>query len=183
MLVLEAKFKGKQNQYNALGEAIRTALFIRNKALRHWQDTPGVGKNDLQKLCATLASEFEWAGKLNSMARQACADRAWFAISRFYANCKAKKPGKKMRDFGMRDSRMRDGGGNNSSRHLSGIIPPLTLSGIIPPKTLSVIHGTKNVGILLSTKRQGGSYQKIESTSLSLMALRQVLSSLLVLVI
>ncbi len=120
MLVLEAKFKGKQNQYNALGEAIRTALFIRNKALRHWQDTPGVGKNDLQKLCATLASEFEWAGKLNSMARQACADRAWFAISRFYANCKAKKPGKKMRDFGMRDSRMRDGGGNNSSRHSLG---------------------------------------------------------------
>lgn len=95
MLVLEAKLKGKQNQYNALDEAIRTALFIRNKALRHWQDTPGVGKNDLQKLCAVLATEFEWAAKLNSMARQASADRAWFAISRFYANCKAKKQGKK----------------------------------------------------------------------------------------
>jgi putative transposase len=29
------------------------------------------------------------------MARQASADRAWFAISRFYENCKNKKPGKK----------------------------------------------------------------------------------------
>lgn len=67
MLVLEAKLKGKQNQYDALDEAIRTGLFIQNKARRYWQDTPGVGKNDLQKLCAVLASEFEWAGKLNSM--------------------------------------------------------------------------------------------------------------------
>jgi len=38
MLVLEAKLKGKQYQYNCLNEAIRTALFIRNKALRHWMD-------------------------------------------------------------------------------------------------------------------------------------------------
>jgi putative transposase len=58
-------------------------------------DNKGVGKNDLQKLCAVLGKEFEWAGKLNSQARQASADRAWFAISRFFANCKAKKSGKK----------------------------------------------------------------------------------------
>ncbi|MCP6759348.1 MAG: transposase [Fischerella sp. CENA71] len=95
MLVLEAKLKGKQSQYNSIDEAIRTALFIRNKALRHWIDNKNVGKNDLQKLCAVLAKKFEFADKLNSMARQASADRAWLAIKRFYDNCKAKKPGKK----------------------------------------------------------------------------------------
>ena len=60
-------------------------------------DNRGITKNDLQKYCAVLASnpEFPWAKKLNSMARQAQADRAWFAISRFFENCKAKKPGKK----------------------------------------------------------------------------------------
>ncbi len=42
-----------------------------------------------------LAANFEWAEKLNSMARQASADRAWAAISRFYSNCKKKIPGKK----------------------------------------------------------------------------------------
>ncbi|MBD2516009.1 IS200/IS605 family element transposase accessory protein TnpB [Nostoc sp. FACHB-973] len=95
MLVLEAKLKGKQSQYNSIDEAIRTTLFIRNKALRHWMDNKDIGKNDLQKLCAVLAKEFDFANKLNSMARQASADRAWFAIKRFYDNCKAKKPGKK----------------------------------------------------------------------------------------
>jgi putative transposase len=95
MLVLEAKLKGKQSQYNLIDEAIRTALFIRNKALRHWMDNKDVGKNDLQKLCAVLAKEFDFADNLNSMARQASADRAWLAIKRFYDNCKAKKPGKK----------------------------------------------------------------------------------------
>ena len=34
-----------------------------------------------------MAKEFEWAGKLNSMARQAMAQRAIFAIQRFFANC------------------------------------------------------------------------------------------------
>jgi putative transposase len=34
-----------------------------------------------------MAKEFEWAGKLNSMARQASAERAIFAIQRFFANC------------------------------------------------------------------------------------------------
>ena len=42
-----------------------------------------------------MAKEFEWASKLNSMARQAAAERAIFAIQRFCSNCKAKKPGKK----------------------------------------------------------------------------------------
>ena len=95
MLVLEAKLKGKDWQYELLSEAIRTANFIRNKAVRYWMDNRGVDKNDLQKLCAILAKEYEWAGKLNSQARQSSADRAWLAISGFYANCKEGKPGKK----------------------------------------------------------------------------------------
>jgi putative transposase len=95
MLVLESKLKGKNWQYELLEEAIRTANFIRNKALRYWMDNRGVDKNDLQKLCVILAKEYEWAQKLNSQARQSSADRAWLAISRFYANCKKGETGKK----------------------------------------------------------------------------------------
>lgn len=95
MVVLEAKLKGKDWQYELLEEAIRTANFVRNKALRYWMDNRGVSKNDLQKLCATLAKEYDWAGKLNSQARQSSADRAWNGISRFYKNCRENKPGKK----------------------------------------------------------------------------------------
>ena len=115
MLVFESKLKGSPAQFAKLDEAIRTGQFIRNACLRYWMDNQGVTKNDLQKYCAVLAAnpEFPWAKKLNSMARQAHADRAWFAISRFCAlnaprlaasapgyananeNCKAKKPGKK----------------------------------------------------------------------------------------
>jgi putative transposase len=39
--------------------------------------------------------EFPWVKKLNSMARQASAERAWSAISRFFENCKKKVLGKK----------------------------------------------------------------------------------------
>ncbi len=95
MLVLEAKLRGQKQQFAELDEAIRTANFVRNKALRFWQDNKGVGKKELSALCAVLAKEFEWAKKLNSMARQASAERAWFSISRFYANCKSAKAGKK----------------------------------------------------------------------------------------
>lgn len=95
MLVFESKLQGKTEQYVALDEAIRTAQFIRNSCLKHWMDNKGVSKNDLQKLCAVLAKGYEWANKLNSQARQASADRAWLAISRFFDNCKKKKPGKK----------------------------------------------------------------------------------------
>jgi putative transposase len=95
MIVFEFKLTGNKQQYLVLDDMIRTANFIRNKALRYWLDNPGTKWNDLQKLCAVLAKESEWANKLNSQARQASADRAWLAISRFYANCKAKKQGKK----------------------------------------------------------------------------------------
>ena len=52
-------------------------------------------QNDLQCSCAVLAKDFPFAACLNSQARQAAADRAWFAISRFYEHCKTHKPGKK----------------------------------------------------------------------------------------
>ncbi|MEG3931786.1 MULTISPECIES: transposase [unclassified Microcoleus] len=95
MIVLEFKLKGKAEQYRIMDEMIRTAQFVRNKTLRHWIDNQGIKLVDLYKQCAIMAKEFEWAGKLNSTARQASAERAIFAIGRFFANCKAKKPGKK----------------------------------------------------------------------------------------
>jgi len=95
MIVREFKLKGKSQQYRVMDEIIRTAQFVRNKALRHWMDNQGVKLSDLYKQCAIMAKEFEWAGKLNSMARQAMAQRAIFAVQRFCSNCKAKKPGKK----------------------------------------------------------------------------------------
>lgn len=95
MLVYEFKLKGKAQQYRLIDEAIRTALFIRNKCIRYWLDNSKIGKYDLSAYCKVLASEFSFAKKLNSMARQASADRAWAAISRFYDNCKKKIVGKK----------------------------------------------------------------------------------------
>ena len=50
---------------------------------------------DLNKYCAVLAKEFPFANQLNSMARQAAAERAWASIQRFYDNCKGKVAGKK----------------------------------------------------------------------------------------
>jgi len=95
MLAYEYKLAGTKKQYAAIDEAIRTVQFIRNKCLRLWMDQRGVSKNDLQCYCAQLAKEYSFVSKLNSQARQSSADRAWSAVSRFYENCKAKKPGKK----------------------------------------------------------------------------------------
>jgi len=110
MLVFEAKLEGEEQQYRLLDEAIRTARFIRNSCLRYWMDNKGIGRYELSAYCAVLAKEFPWADKLNSMARQASAERAWSAIAKFFDNCKKNKPGKKMRDFG----------GNNSSQNSLG---------------------------------------------------------------
>ncbi len=95
MLVYEYKLDGNQKQFAAIEEAIRVAQFIRNKCLRLWMDGTNVSQNDLQTYCAVLAREYPFATRLNSQARQASADRAYFAICRFYENCKNKKPGKK----------------------------------------------------------------------------------------
>ncbi len=95
MLVFEAKLEGTTEQYGSLDQAIRTARFVRNACLRYWMDNKGIGRYELSAYCAVLAKEFPWAMKLNSMARQASAERAWSAIARFYDNCKKGKPGKK----------------------------------------------------------------------------------------
>ncbi|WP_152590723.1 RNA-guided endonuclease InsQ/TnpB family protein [Nostoc sphaeroides] len=97
MLVFEAKLEGTKEQYQSLDQAIRTARFVRNACLRYWMDNKGIGRYDLSKFCAVLAAntEFPWVAKLNSMARQASAERAWSAIARFFENCKKSKPGKK----------------------------------------------------------------------------------------
>ncbi|MFN7714291.1 MAG: RNA-guided endonuclease InsQ/TnpB family protein [Pseudanabaenaceae cyanobacterium] len=70
-------------------------MFVRNKALRLWMDVKDSDKYDLNKYCAVLAKEFEFAKKLSSQARQASAERAWSAINRFFENCKKKVSGKK----------------------------------------------------------------------------------------
>src|SRR3989440_6864668 len=95
MLIFEYKLDGSKAQYAAIDEAGRIVQFIRNKCLRLWMDEGGISKNDLQCYCAVLAKDYSFATRLNSQARQASADRAWFAVSRFYDNCKKHKPGKK----------------------------------------------------------------------------------------
>jgi hypothetical protein len=94
-VILEFKLKGSQRQYTAIDEAIRVTQFIRNKCVRLWQDTWGATATDLSAYCRILAQEYTFVRKLNAMARQAAAERAWSAISRFYGNCKKKKAGKK----------------------------------------------------------------------------------------
>jgi putative transposase len=95
MIIFEFKTYGKPQQFQSIDEAIRTVQFVRNKCLRLWID--GGAKNcfDLNKHCAVLSKHFPFAGKLNSQARQAAAERAWAAIARFFDNCKKKILGKK----------------------------------------------------------------------------------------
>jgi putative transposase len=88
MLVFELKAYAKSAQFVAIDDAIRATQFIRNKCIRFWMDNPKVGKYELSKQCTILAAEFPFANNLNSMARQAAAERAWAAISHFYDNCK-----------------------------------------------------------------------------------------------
>ncbi|HAZ43955.1 MAG TPA: transposase [Cyanobacteria bacterium UBA11369] len=110
MLVFEFKAYGKPKQFSAIDEALRTVQFIRNKALRFWMDGLGKTQYDLNKYCAVLAKEFPFCNELNSMARQASAERAWSAITnarcstwgnpktalaRFYDSCKKQIPLKK----------------------------------------------------------------------------------------
>lgn len=97
MLVLEAKLKGKDWQFNALEQALRTAWFIRNSCLHYWMDNRGTSRNDLYQYCKTLAdnSELPWAKQINSQARQANAECGWSGIAKFFENCKKPIPGKK----------------------------------------------------------------------------------------
>jgi putative transposase len=95
MIVLEFKAKGKTTQYRAIDEAILTAQFVRNKAIRHWMDNQGVGQKELYRLSKTLREEFPFVKALNSSACQASIERAYSSIARFYSNCKKSIPGKK----------------------------------------------------------------------------------------
>ncbi|NJL82293.1 MAG: transposase [Chloroflexaceae bacterium] len=101
MIVLEMKAVVKPSQCAAIDDAIRTVQFIRNKALRLWMNAKRedrIDKYSLNKYCALLAKEFKFADELNSTARQASAERAWSAISRFYDNCKKGVKRKKVRN-------------------------------------------------------------------------------------
>ncbi len=93
MITLEFKAYGKLPQFSAIDEAIRTAQFVRNKCLRLWIDGGAKSCFDLNKYTKIIADEFDFADKLNSTARQASAERAWAAITRFYENCKKKISG------------------------------------------------------------------------------------------
>jgi len=95
VLTYEYKLQGSKAQYTAIDEAIRIVQFLRNKCLRLWMEKRGISDYDLNVHCAVLAKAFPFAARLNSQARQTSAERAWFAISRFYENCKKHKPGKK----------------------------------------------------------------------------------------
>ncbi|KKD39449.2 RNA-guided endonuclease InsQ/TnpB family protein [Limnoraphis robusta] len=95
MIVLEFKVQGKTTQYAALDEAIRTAQFVRNKAIRFWMDNKGVGQKELYRLSKAIRHEFPFANALNSSVCQAAIERAYSSISRFYENCKKGIPGKK----------------------------------------------------------------------------------------
>ncbi|MDY6782327.1 MAG: transposase [Cyanobacteriota bacterium] len=97
MLVYEMKLQGVPSQYGKLDQAIRTGRFVRNSIIKAWLEGRVQSRNDAYKYCKVLADngEFPWVSKLNSMARQAHAERAWASIERFYRNCRQKKPGRK----------------------------------------------------------------------------------------
>src|SRR5580658_4151488 len=83
MHILEYKLKGKEEQFTAIDEAIRTTQYIRNRCLRLWMDDPSIKPYDLNKYCAVLAKQVPFVQKLNSQASQAAAERAAYAISRY----------------------------------------------------------------------------------------------------
>ena len=87
MFVIEYKLKGKESQYRAIDEAIRTVQFVRNKCLRYWQDNRGVGQKDIYKQVTALRKEFSFVKDLNSTACQQACERTWTAILKFYTNC------------------------------------------------------------------------------------------------
>jgi len=93
MLILEYKLIVSELQATAIGEAIKVVQFIRNKAVRLWMDTHAK-PYDLNRYCAVLAREYPFADLLNSQARQAAAERAAYAISRYL---KPDKTGKRLK--------------------------------------------------------------------------------------
>ncbi len=96
MLVYEMKLQGTQYQYKKLDSAIRTGRFVRNSIIKAWINGQVQSRNDAYRYCKVLSDhpDFPWVNQLNSMARQAHAERAWASIERFYQNCQEKKSGK-----------------------------------------------------------------------------------------
>ena len=89
MIVLEMKAVLKPSRCCASDAAVRTVQFLRNKALRLWRDPKTEDKIDTQSLnkqSAVLNQQFKFVDALNSTARQACAERDWSSIVRFYDN-------------------------------------------------------------------------------------------------
>jgi len=97
MLRYEMKLQGTKEQYERLDQAIRTGRFVRNSIIRAWMDGEVKSRNEAYAYCKVLSDnpEFPWARQLNSMARQAHAERAWASIERFYKNCQAQVKEKK----------------------------------------------------------------------------------------
>ena len=58
-------------------------------------DNKNIGKYELSAYWAVLASQFELAKNLNSLAGQVREEIAWSVISGFYDNCKKHKPREK----------------------------------------------------------------------------------------
>lgn len=95
MFILEYKLRGRQHQYQAIDESIRTVQFVRNKCLRYWQDNRGVGQKDVYRYVTQLRNEYSFVKDLNSTACQQACERTWTAILKFYNNCKNQVAGKK----------------------------------------------------------------------------------------
>lgn len=95
MFILEYKLRGKQSQYKAIDEAIRTVQFVRNKCLRYWEEGQNIGQKDIYKYVTQLREEYPFVKDLNSTACQQACERTWTAILKFYHNCKNNIPGKK----------------------------------------------------------------------------------------
>ncbi len=93
MLVLEYKLVVSAAQSQRIEEALRTAQFVRNKTLALWYQDRRNKAFDLNKYCAVLAKEYSFANALNSQARQAAAERAAYAVSRYL---KTDKSGKRL---------------------------------------------------------------------------------------
>ncbi|WP_242057121.1 MULTISPECIES: hypothetical protein [Oscillatoriales] len=93
MIVCEFKVKGKDSQYPAIDEAIRTSQFIQNKYRRYYgMDNKNIAKNigrdGINKYGTVLTKKFTFAKELNSMGRQSAAERSWSALAQLYDNCK-----------------------------------------------------------------------------------------------
>jgi putative transposase len=100
VLVYEYKVKANKSKLAAIDEAILIGQFFRNKCLRLWLDSSKEDKISFYSFCKYSkelkdSKEFPFLSNLNSQAIQLSGERTWFAISRFYDNCKKKVSGKK----------------------------------------------------------------------------------------